>query len=203
MIKFCECCDDLGDRHVTRSCVWCKLGDFPVLFSCTDRLRAPSSDQMSSFSSPCPAARPLHHHNHFLHSNSSVTIFRQSLDRNKYRALWWLGYIRSIRTGIRSGTHELTHFRPCPNTWSWRCNALMLYVGICLAFMPLASCVQSNTPPLGSTDAVPWVQTHDLMNESLRSYPRATAPRFLSLRMSDLWESWGNIPLAGIVENRQ
>ena len=29
------------------------------------------------------------------------------------------------------------------------CNTLMLYVGICLAFMPLASCVRSNTPPLG------------------------------------------------------
>ena len=45
------------------------------------------------------------------------------------------------------------------------------YVGICLAFMPLASCVQSNTPPLGEhwRNEHSRIRSHDPMNESRQS----------------------------------
>ena len=50
---------------------------------------------------------------------------------------------------IQSGTHELAHFVLALTHGVGGAMVSCFYVGICLVFMPLASCVQSNTLPLG------------------------------------------------------
>ena len=50
---------------------------------------------------------------------------------------------------IRSGTHEITHFVLALTHGAGGAMLSCFMLGICPAFMPLASCVQSNNPPLG------------------------------------------------------
>ena len=78
---------------------------------------------------------------------------------------------------IQSGTHELTHFAL---TLTHGAGGAMLSCLMLESAWPLCSWLHVCNPtphPWGSTDAGPWARTHNLMNESLHSYHRATAPR--------------------------